>query len=652
MLRHECGTDGAANGLTTHGGLRTRNGPRIRTFAFIAVAILLAAAGWRAAIAGVMPVISRDGVTFCLYARGLEEHGLQYLRTPEAIQHPLYPAMLLGLERAARWVGAPAGPMTWQRCGQLLSLLAGLAVVALAGALTADVARRVRLHVRPDVAALLAMCLAAVLDLNVWLSADAMSDQLHLALYLAAVLLLTRLASWRAAAACGLLSGLAFLTRQEGLMPAVAGLVVLAVSWRRAPLPGLTGRAALLMLGFLVCAAPYWAAVGRFSTKKDVFRWLQQETAAGESVELSHILSAFGERRPIGAARDGAGTCPFALALRQADTRWGQPSKVALEDRCGDPTQGVPRAQGRDVAWARGRGGDWQARLRTVEVEWYMLAPHALYKLLRAGRVVVPVLAFVAMARMGRRLWGEELRGLTTCAAGHFALGIVLLEAYGYLDPRHMLVVVMLLTPFAAAALAWMADALPRRGQRVAPAVVVAAAMLPLAAYSLRVPHRQDAHLARAAEWLRSHAPDSRGQRMLCSESPRRTAFYAEMVWEAWRDEPTDFGVLVSQITAEKGGYFAIELGPPGDRRYETLGNRELLVRLEGDVRVAPHLHLMHVEPRPDGGELRLYALRPRGFTGRSAAEPRRGAQRSRADPSGWGSDQARVPWVGGGEDG
>jgi len=251
--------------------------------------VLIVAGLWRAVVAGLLPSISRDGVTFCWYARDLGEQGLAFLHGPAAQQHPLFPLLILGARRVARLLGAPDSPLTWQYSGQVLSWLAGMSVVALAAALAARMVRRLGLPINRDVATVLAMLLAALLPLNIWLSSDVMSDQVHLTFYLGAVFLLLKLDTWRAALGCGVLSGLAFLTRQEGIVPVAAGLAVLAAQRRHVSWKELVPRGALLLLGFLACVGPYWAAIGSFSQKKDLRQLLREESAARTSSDARPV---------------------------------------------------------------------------------------------------------------------------------------------------------------------------------------------------------------------------------------------------------------------------------------------------------------------------------------------------------------------------
>ncbi len=527
-------------------------------FRRIAIGILLVAAAWRISIAVVMPCAARDSVEFCWFARDLGRQGLAYLRLPSTDQHPLFPATLLAAQRVARLAGAPDTPLTWQRSGQAVCVLTGLAVVALAGALAVRVVRRLQLPVDERAAGCCAMLMAALLPLNVWLSAEAMSDELHLAFYLVGVLALLKLDSLKTALLCGLASGLAFLTSEEGAMVAVAGLIAVAadrrVSWRRRG-----GRAAALAAAFLVCAVPFWATVGKLSTKKNPADWF----AGG-----------------YGAAGGVAGA-------------WGRVDEIA-------------------EANANCYEGDLVlAKLIPADVAWYALVPRALHELLRAGRVVVPLLALLPLLNLRRRLLRPPLFGLTACFVGHFAAAVFLLHRYGYLDQRHMLVAAMLLVPPAAVLLARLVE-LARMGRsRVLVAAAVALVALPLGLYSLRTPNADARCMTAAARWLVARDPEVPDKRLLSGSSAKRIAFYADMRWEPWYEKPEAYETLVRQIHRGGPGYFAIMLEPSGGegKTTEATGNRALMERLLADRRVSPRLWRVHVEPGWKGAELHLLEL-------------------------------------------
>jgi hypothetical protein len=533
---------------------RTRR--ETRRFRRWVIGVLLLAGGWRLLMAAALPVISRDGVGFCWYARDLGVQGWSYLKAEEAAQHPLLPALILGVQRVVTTCGAADTPMTWQRCGQAVCWLAGLAVVALSGALAHRLVRRLALPVDEQLTAIMAMLLAALLDLNVWLSADVMSDEVHLAFYLGAVLLLLKLDGVRAALGCGLLAGLAFLTRPEGLLPGMAGLVVLALHVGRVRTEKLAARVLVLAAGFLVCAGPYWLATGRLSTKKDPLELFQREAAAASQAEGTPVVI-------------------------------GVPPSAAVQ----------------------------MARLETRDVGWYALVPFALVKLLRAGRVVVPLLALVPLISLRRELLRTPVRGLALCGAGHFALTVLLLQRYGYVAPRHMLVVVMLLVPLAALLLARVIHHTHQRGAHGLTALVVAAVLLPPGLYAARVPNGKDAFLRRAATWLTRHDETSGARRLLGGSSMKRVAFYAGMGWVHWPEDPRDYEAMCAHLVGLEGGYFALELeSDHADRdQFERAGNRALVERLMDDPGMARLLSHVHTEAGPDGSELWLWQVAPAG---------------------------------------
>ena len=510
-------------------------------FRWACLAILLVAGAWRGTMALVLPVIARDGVTFCWYARDLGHGGLNYLRSEGTRQHPLYPAAILAAHGVARALGAHDSAMTWQRCGQVVSWVAGMAVIALVGALTIRLVRRLGLPLDERLAALIAMLWTALLDLHVWLSADAMSDEVHLVFYLGAVLLLLKLDALPAALGCGVLSGLAFLTRPEGAVAALGGVAALLARRRELGLRKLIRPAVALACGFLLCAAPYWCVVGRLSAKKDLR-----------------------ERPPASAAQ--------AAAL---------PSSLAQAGLL--------------------------AKLERSDVPWYALLPQALYKLFRAGRVLIPLLAIPAVWSLRKRLTDPVLAGWTTCLAGHFGLTLTLLGRYDYLDPRHMLVPVALLTPLAAMFLARGLTLLLDLRRFGLAATVAAVCFLPPAVYALRVPNGPDRYLADAARWLVGRDPEVSTKRLLAGSSPQRIAFYADMHWESWAEKPEEYAVLARQVRRGMPGYLALETGPGFERQ----GNRELIEKLLHDEQVAAYLGPVEVRPGPDAGsELHLIPLR------------------------------------------
>ena len=464
-----------------------------------------------------MPAIARDGVNFCWLARDLAQHGVAALRFEHFQQHPLFPMLIVALQQIFRAAGAPDSPLTWQAAGQTVAMLSGIAVVVLAGRL----AYRIHAQTAPDApsggvaAAASGLLLMSVLPLAVALSVDVMSDLLHLALYLAAVLVLLRLDSAPRAVALGLLASLAFLTRPEGATPALVGGALLLTTARTRPVRRTLAMLAALSIPALVLLIPYWIACGSLSPKLDK--------------QTVHALS---ELTP-------------ALAIAS------------------------PNAA--------------EARLSRDIVPWYAAAPRAAYEAFRAGRVVVPLLAFATLVVLRRHLL-TSLAGVTGCAATHFLLISLLIYRHGYLDPRHTLVLTALAIPFAALALLRVVCSL----RRIHQPAIAGAILAPLAIYAARVPNDQTAHLREAANWLINAEPAPETKILVGGASERRIAFYANMPFQPWdENQPAGdprFEALRHQILDAQPpyqpAYLAIEVGD-GDERAQ---NRELLARFLADT--------------------------------------------------------------------
>ena len=544
-----------------------------RKYTWLVLAILILAAGWRAIVALTIPCITRDSVMFCEHGRALGERGMAYLQEPVMQQHPLFPAAGLVAQRTARLFGAADSPMTWQRSGQVVAWLAGLAVVGLAGAVTRRFVQRLELPIDARLAGCCGMLLAALLPLNVWLSAEVMSDQLHLAFYLLGVLALLKLNSAKMSLLCGLAGGLAFLTRPEGIIVVLAGLATFIaarrIRWRIRAL-----HAVVMIAAFMACALPYWISTGTLSAKKNPLEWLHDDEVAGWSGSSSELcVVASGSYLT-------AGTGPGRY--RSAGT---------------GPGRYIPR-----VAHGFSRGGHelsgnfrsvLLAKLELLDVRWHALVLYALERMFRAGRVVLPLLALIPVITLLSRLFRPPLIGLSACLIGHFTLTLILLAKCQYLAPRHMLVVVVLLIPFAATLLSRLIELVMQGRWPVTPVIVVLAiAFLPLVLYSLRQPNAGDRYLVDMARWLRARDPTIFSKVIMSGASQRRVAFYAEARWISWFEAPEDVDGLRRQILAQRPDYFLIETGTGFERE----GNEALVERLRNDPQLMAHTH---IESRP-----------------------------------------------------
>jgi len=247
------------------------------------------------------------------------------------------------------------------------------------------------------------------------------------------------------------------------------------------------------------------------------------------------------------------------------------------------------------------------AKLETTDWPWYALLPQALYRLFRAGRVIVPLLALAPLLSLRRQLLGPVLAGVTTCLAGHFALTIILLDRFGYLAPRHMLVITALLIPFAAMLLARVHSLMCDLRRPWLARTIVALCVSPLVLYALRLPNAFDGYLVDAARWIESRGDASREVRLLSGSSPRRIAFYADMHWEYWPEDPAAYDALAKRIKSDGRGYFAVVTGPG----FERAGNRELVDKIMADKSLQPYVGRDHVRAGPDeSAELHLIELR------------------------------------------
>ena len=203
-----------------------------------------------------------DGPTFIYVARKFAEGA--WSEGFAHAYHPLYPLLMAGVRP---WVS------DWETAGVVVSIASS----ALAVAFLYDFLRRAFGGWVPGVGCLL----LAVHPYAAPFSADIQSEGVYMALFLGAVAL-----GWRTvesprlapALGAGVLSGLAYLTRPEGLGVAVAVAGVLALlALRRLRMPSDVARAVgALGLGAALLAVPYMATLGgddgevRLTRKKSV----------------------------------------------------------------------------------------------------------------------------------------------------------------------------------------------------------------------------------------------------------------------------------------------------------------------------------------------------------------------------------------------
>ncbi len=248
--------------------------------------------GIEAVLLTASPIVARDGLGFIEYARQLSMEPLRAVRTHD--QHPGYPALVWGAERALAWCGAAEDTETWTAAARLTSAVAGVVCVALLWWLARE------LHgVEVANAAALVAAVLPVLRQN---AADALSDMPHLACYLGATavgLWGLRHARLSALASAGALSGAAYWIRPEGLSVAAVLMVWLAMArmaetacnwhWR--------SRAVLVVgLGAALVAAPNMLLTARV-TGKLANKALWASTATPTGPLAAEVASAATPRR-------------------------------------------------------------------------------------------------------------------------------------------------------------------------------------------------------------------------------------------------------------------------------------------------------------------------------------------------------------------
>jgi hypothetical protein len=512
---------------------------------WLACAAVALGLAWRGYNAYHMPSVSRDGAKFVELALNLQTRGAAALREPTFDQHPLYPLSITIAEALLAWAGAAAGPLRWAWAGQAVSLVCGTLTPLLVGWIAWNLARRIGPDSETGGAApafSLAVTLASVLPLCVWLGSDAMSEPLFSVWYLGGIaLLLTPMAPGRGVLA-GLCAGAAYLTRPEGAALAVAGLFATPAE------NGLRRRlvcAAALGVGFLALAGPYAALRGGWSPK-----------LSKQGVE------EFVAPRP-------------AFAEPEKRTQF--------------------------------------AALERSPVAWYAALGDAACQTVRGGRGVLLCLALPALIA-----WRGRIRraALPLCVAMmiHFALAAWVRYRAGYLDPRHVLPIVLaLLIPAAALGLAWSTDRLRPRQVRIAGVLGLLISLGVLSAYSTRLPNAGTQYIRTAAEVL-AEQPEFRSGHVLVGGGAQRTlALYSGAALRTWnenvQDDKARYADVADHVLNWKPAaeWLAIETGPGAERT----GNADLVDALLKDGAVRQRLEERHREPIPNGAVLRLFRIRP-----------------------------------------
>jgi len=388
--------------------------------------LLLLATGIHAWVIARTTVTARDSIGYIRYALRFEREPWTTV-LPTIEQHPLYPLAVLGMSQPVRlFYGGPT-PAAMVLSSQLANALGGILLVIPMFFLGKEL-----FGARAGFwAALLFQCLPICAQVT----SDGLSDGLFLLLLATGLLFGVQALNRRSVARlflCGLATGLAYLTRPEGALVAVATVFVLALSqalpacrwpWRRAAV-----GVVALGLGALVCAGPYMAVIGALTVKP----------SARRMVSDPHVL------------------------LRQDGSSGG----TAL--------QGRPDGSG-ESSHATARASVAPLRLTNVLLaSWWVDEgvdgpPTLTWSLKAVANETIHAFQYVAWgpALVGlwwfRQRWRERpglLLPLALCGLVALILGRLAL-ALGYLSERHTLVLVLCGSLWAGAALVRGADSWP-----------------------------------------------------------------------------------------------------------------------------------------------------------------------------------------------
>lgn len=452
-------------------------------------------------------VIFDDGPSFVELARAVAAGD-----TASVLAHPYHPLY------SALMVLASRGPLDLEQAGIVCSVLGGAAAV---------VALHVFLH--DAFGERIARMGAAFLALGpyaVRFSSDVQSDGVYLGLFLGGVALLWRAlerARPGAAFGSGVLAGLAYLARPEGVGVVLVGVGLAAFRLQRGRwLPQAFARwVAALIGGFAVPATPYLWAMSRANGS-----WVLsgKKSLGGLLGVVETPLTV--DSSPAALVAGIVVLASFGLVLRRSP-------------------RGLPPLPSRRIAVAAALGGAAATSLAIVVSP--LVREYASVVVSSLG----PAIAFWAtVGLLVRRADRQPDRALFIGA--FLALyGVVLaglLANYGYLSRRHALPPLALLLGYAAIGTEVLATSVLRAarhlgvGRRLSPALALGLAFVVVASGGLPKMlrrHRDDALAQRrAAEWLRAQ-PAAEGA---LAATKRRTAYYADRPWV--RLEPLPDGSL------------------------------------------------------------------------------------------------------------
>lgn len=511
-------------------------------FAVLALAIVL-----YGFLTARLACLSRDGVFFIEFAQQLADDPIQWLGVH--LKQPGFSYLLLGVHKVLGPLLGGDTPLAWQRCGQLVACLGGIASCALIFLL----ARRLFDTTIAFMAGLLAVCWPA----GGHLSADVLSDMPHLALYLAAFLMAHRAMQMQCArrlVACGVFAGAAYWMRQEALGIVAAS----AMCWMW---PGQVRKRkerwiglAVLLLCFAIVVAPQSIASGRLMPGKSIKDMIfghdaaQAASPTPQSSGLKHVgraspdtanqmltvgvespanpepfhFSSAGRARPTLASSiniDTKGTAHRAVA------QGGGPPSSSPKPRVSHLKPQAPSLKPQASS---------PKHLLAESIPWHLAPARMAEAWGKSGRYVISTLFLLCLFLKSAPRAERSGRRLVLLAVALQVIAVQLrVRSYGEISSRYMVIPLALSIPWAAAGLlatiTLIAAKLRERWPVLRPVdirnVGLVVVMLPMLYYLTLPPGGDRADYRAAGQWLYDNADPA--DVVIAHDRLKQVMFYA-----------------------------------------------------------------------------------------------------------------------------
>ncbi len=234
-------------------------------------------------------IIAKDGVTFIKYAQQLETAPIRTMKNE--FQHPGYPMLILIAHNATRFLHENTSILSWVYCGQSTTLIFRL--------LALIVLYFIGKQLLGAALSFWGVLILILLPGPAEYGSDALSDWPHLFFFLTGVLLLLKAAinqRWWLYGFAGLAAGAGYLVRPECAQVVILGGLWLGLqllwSKRTMSISKVLFAFVLLLIGFLVIAAPYMNLKGAVFPKKNVGRFAQGSQQPKIHPEKNQFVSA------------------------------------------------------------------------------------------------------------------------------------------------------------------------------------------------------------------------------------------------------------------------------------------------------------------------------------------------------------------------